>query len=125
MKINFQADGVIITAKQKALMEKKIYRLKKYLNHKDATIDIILKDDSSVEKGGIDQSVHLSTILGREKIFIEEVDDRLMRAFALAFRRFERRISEFHQKRVESFQGDGENRFEKLWNIIKRKKHKK
>ena len=31
MKINFQTDGVILTAKQKSQMEKKLNRLKKFI----------------------------------------------------------------------------------------------
>ena len=122
MKINFQADGVILTSKQKALMEKKIQKLKKYFNNKPVTIDIVLQDATSAEKGGVDQIVHLSVLLDKEKIFIEEIDDRLMRAFALALGRFERQLSRHHKKEIEREQGKGVNRFDKLLGIIRRNK---
>lgn len=125
MKVNVQTDGVIITAKQEAAIEKKIKKLKKYLPVEHAVIDVMMSDETGPEKGGVDQTVRINTVIGKEKIIIEESDDRLMRAFAYAFERFERQLSRSHQKRVESSQGNGENRMEKLLKIISRKDKKK
>ena len=121
MKVNVQTDGVIITAKQEAVIEKKIKKLKKYLPVEHAVIDVMMSDETGPEKGGVDQTVRINTVIGKEKIIIEESDDRLMRAFSYAFGRFERQLSRNHQKRVESSQGDGKNRMEKLLKIISRK----
>lgn len=102
MKINFRAKGVIVTAKQKALMERKIAGLKKYLKDVDPVmVDLTLLDESSPERGGVDQAVHLSVILPEERIFIEEVDDRIMRAFGFALKTLERRLSRRHKRNVD------------------------
>jgi ribosomal subunit interface protein len=102
VKINFHAKGVIVTAKQKALMEKKIANLRKYLKDiNPVTVDLSLIDESSPERGGIDQAVHITVILPEEKIFIEEVDDRIMRAFGFALKTLERRLSRRHKKNID------------------------
>jgi ribosomal subunit interface protein len=122
MEINFHSKDVILTSKQKAYIEKKIAKLKKYFNgQENVVIDVHLNDESSPERGGVDQKVTLSTVLGKEKIFLEEVSDRTMRAFAIAFKRFEREIRKLHEKTVESRKKVGESRLEKVWNKIKRK----
>jgi ribosomal subunit interface protein len=120
-KINLQTKGVIITAKQKSQMERKISKLKKYLNGEPVTIDAILTDETSPEKGGVDQSVRLNVTFGKEKIFIEEVDERLMRAFAYAYNRLERNLRRYHQRKTERNKETGGLRLEKVWGIIKRK----
>jgi len=122
IKVNFQAKEVILSAKQKSQMEKKLYRLKKYFNNETVTIDVLLKDETGVEKGGVDQVVHLNVNFGKEKIFIEEKDDRIARAFAYARERLERTLKRSHQKKIESEQKPGGLRLEKVWGIIKRKK---
>lgn len=121
MKVNFQTKGVILTAKQKSLIEKKINKLKKYFNNDAVDIDILLTDESSPEKGGFDQVVHLNVVMSKEKIFIEEKDDRLMRAFTFAYARLERNLRRSHQKRVERGKKVGGLRFEKVLGIIRRK----
>lgn len=121
MRTNVQTDGVIITAKQKAVIEKKISKLKKYLPQEPVLVEVTLSDETGPEKGGIDQTVRINTTIDKEKIIIEESDDRLMRAFAYALGRFERQLSRHHKRQVEASQGNGENRVDKLWRIIKRK----
>jgi len=122
VKINIHTDGVIITAKQKAMMEKKIAKMKRYLPDEPSAIDLLFKDDTSLEKGGVDQRVHLNVTFGKEQIFIEEVDDRLMRAFAYAIKRLERQLSRFHRKRIDQVRRGGGGRFDKLIKVIKRRK---
>ena len=122
VNVNFQARGVIITAKQKSQIEKKVAKLKKYLNADPVNIDILLTDETSPEKGGMDQTVKLSVTFGKEKIIIEETDDRLMRAFSYAFDRLERNLCRLHQRKVESQKEIGGLRFDKVLGIIKRKK---
>ena len=118
MKVNIHVDGVIITSKQKTFLEKKLYRLKRYISDERMVVDLVLKDESSAEKGGIDQKVEISAVLGKEKVFVSETDDRMMRAFAFAIKRFERQLSRFHEKRISKSQKVGGGRFEKLWGVI-------
>lgn len=122
MKIEVHADGVIITSKQKAGMEKKLKKMKKYIPDEPLTIDLTLRDETSSEKGGIDQKVEINATFGKEKIFVSETDDRLMRAYALALNRFERQLSRLHRRRISKTQHGGGGRFEKLWGVIKRRK---
>jgi len=125
MKVNIHVDGVIITSKQKTLMEKKLLKMKRYVADQPLVVDLLLKDESSAEKGGIDQKVDISATFGKEKVFVTETDDRMMRAFAFAIKRFERQLSRFHEKKVSMTQGGGGGRFEKLWGIIKKPKLRK
>jgi len=124
MKVNVQTDGIIITSKQEATIEKKIKRLKKYLSEEQAVIDVMISDETGPEKGGIDQTVQIKTTIGKEKIIIEESDDRIMRAFAYAFERFERQLSRYHQRKVESAIGGGKNRVRKFFPIFGRENRK-
>src|SRR3989344_4856903 len=101
MKIEFHIKDVVLTSKQKAMMEKKILKLKRYLKDESVKIDIYLRDDSSPEKGGVDQSVELSTVINGEKIFARDVDDRLLRGFVRAQKAFERQISQLHKQKIE------------------------
>ncbi len=101
MRIDFHIKEVVITAKQKALFERKLQKLKKYIDNDDTVIELYLKDESSAEKGGVDQSVEIKTVFLGQKVFVRELDDRLPRAFAYAFRSFERQIQRIHQKKVE------------------------
>ena len=125
MKVKIHVDGVIITSKQNKLMEKKLMKMKRYLPDETLNIDLFLKDESSAEKGGIDQKVEISATFGKEKIFISETDDRMMRAFAFAMKRFERQLTRFHDKRISKSQSSGGARFEKLWGIIRKTKIRK
>ena len=125
MKVKIHIDGVIITSKQNKLMEKKLMKMKRYLPDDTLNIDLFLKDESSAEKGGIDQKVEISATFGKEKIFISETDDRMMRAFAFAMKRFERQLVRIHDKRISKSQSSGGARFEKLWGIIRKTKIRK
>lgn len=122
MKLNTHVDGVIVTSKQKAMMEKKLGRMKRYLPDELLVLDLILKDESSPEKGGVDQKVQIVATFGKEKILIEETDDRLLRAFAHAIKKMERQLSDYNKKRVDKVRRGGGGRLEKLWGVIRRKK---
>lgn len=122
MKVNIHVDGVIITSKQKTLMERKLLKMKRYIADEPLAIDLVLKDESSAEKGGIDQKVEIIATFGKEKVFVTETDDRMMRAFAFAIKRFERQLSRFHEKKVSQNQNGGGGRLEKLWGVIKKSK---
>ena len=100
MKVEFHIKDIVITAKQKSLIEKKLFKHKRYIKDEPLIIDVYLADETSAEKGGVDQSVELSAIFGSEKFFVKEVDDRLLRAFAFAYKKFERILQEFHNKRI-------------------------
>ena len=101
MKVEFHIKEVIITAKQKAMFEKKLLKLKKYCKDEPVVIDVYLRDETSPEKGGVDQAVELSTIMYGEKVFAHEVDERLLRAFANAQHSFERQIAKLHKQKIE------------------------
>lgn len=122
MKVNIHVDGVIITSKQKTMMEKKLLKMKRYISDEPMVIDLVLKDESSAEKGGIDQKVEINATFGKEKVFVSETDSRMMRSFAFALKRFERQLSQFHEKRISQTQNGGGGRFEKLWGIIRKPK---
>ena len=119
MKISIHTDGVIITAKQKSLMEKKLARMKKFVTDQTFTVNVNLKDETSAEKGGVDQSVSISASFAKEKIFIEETDDRLMRAFVFALKRLERQLTRFHKRGIDKTKRGGGGRLEKIWKYVK------
>ena len=53
MKVNIKTKDVIITAKQKSMIEKKLMKMKKYLTQfEPVNIDVILLDQTGTEKGG-------------------------------------------------------------------------
>jgi len=122
MKVEFHIKDIVITSKQKAIIEKKLFKLKRYLKDEPLIIDVYLKDETSAEKGGVDQAVELSAIFNHEKIFIREVDDRLMRAFAFAYKAFERQVERFNKKNIEKNHKVDENRVEKVLKALKIRK---
>lgn len=122
MKVEFHIKDIIISNKQKDLIEQKIKKLKRYIKDEPLLIDVYLTDETSLEKGGVDQSVELSTVVSNEKIFIKEIDNRLMRAFAKAYKAFERNLSEFHRKRIDKTRKVDESSFNKVLRALKLKK---
>lgn len=114
MVINFHIKEVIIGNKQKDLMEKKLKGLKKFVIEEPTMVDVYLRDETSQEKGGVDQSVEISVVFGKEKIFVKEVDDKLMRAFAYTYKAVERQMIRMHKRVIEkSRQGIKDNW--KIW----------
>lgn len=122
MKVEFHIKDIIITASQKSLIEKKLMRLKRYLKNEPMTVDIYLRDETSPEKGGVDQAVELSATFGREKLFVREVDDRLMRAFAFAYKSFERQMQRFHKKEIDKSHEGSEKAVSKILKAMRIKK---
>ena len=126
MKINVQTKGVIITSRQKSTIEKKIAKMKRYFIHDEpAIVDVVLIDETGPEKGGEDQTVQISATFGKEKIFIEETDNRIMRAFAFSLDRLNRNLRRFHERRIDGHQEVGEARFEKVFGFLRRGKKKR
>lgn len=122
MKVEFHIKDIAITAKQKSIIEKKLFKLKRYLKEEPLIIDCYLRDETSPEKGGTDQAVELSAVFGREKLFVREVDDRLMRAFAFAYKSFERQMTRLHKKKVDQAQEGTEGYMEKALKALRIKK---
>lgn len=122
MKVEFHIKGVPVSKDQKALIKKKLFKLKRYLKNEPLIIDIYLRDESSNEKGGVDQAVEISAVFANEQLFIREVDSKLMRAFAYAYRRFEERMRTFHQKRLDQFKKPGGSRLDKVLSFLKIKR---
>lgn len=102
MKINFHTKGVIVTAKQKSHIEKKLQRLNRYVKGvRPVVCNISLVDESGIERNGIDQKVKINFLLPKENIFIEEVDDRILRAFSFAHKALERRLRRYSKKKTD------------------------
>jgi len=101
MKIEFHIKDVVITESQRSLVQSKLLKLKRYIKDEPLLIDVYMTDQSGgLNKGGVDQSVRLSANFQNEKIFVEEIDSKLMRAFAYSFRRLEHQMQQFHEKRI-------------------------
>ena len=122
MKIDFHIKNVVITAKQKAMFEKKILKLKKYCKTDPVVIDVYLLDESSSEKGGIDQTVEISAVVMGEKIFAKETDDRLLRSFAFAFKSFERQLQKIRRERIEKSHEGSDGYISKALKALRLKK---
>ena len=101
MKINFHTKGVIVSAKQKSQMERKLQKLSRYVRDvKPVVCDITLADESGPEKNGIDQCVRINFLIPKERIHVEEVDDRIVRAFGFAYSALERRLRRYSKKKT-------------------------
>lgn len=101
VKINFHTKGIIVTAKQKSQMERKLQKLSRYVKDVEPVVcDITLADESGPEKNGIDQCVRINFLIPKERIHVEEVDDRIVRAFGFAYSALERRLRRYSKKRT-------------------------
>jgi len=118
MRVNIQTKGVIITAKQKSAMEKKLLRLKRYTKEwSPVNCEVKLIDETGPEKGGIDQTVSLNVILPKETIFIKETDDRVMRAFGFVYQILERKLRRYNQKFTSDKRREA-SRFKAVINVV-------
>jgi len=122
MKVEFHIKDVVVSENEQSLIEKKLLKLKRYLKDEPFLIDVYITDQAGAEmKGGVDKSVRLSADFQNEQVFVEEIDSITMRAFAFAYRRFERKLQEFHRKRI----GKGKtipNRLKEAFNFFFRKR---
>lgn len=118
MKVNIQTKGVVITAKQKSVIEKKLLRLKRYVKEWSPVVcDVKLFDQTGENKGGVDQAIHIKINLPKETIFIEEVDDRMMRAFGFAYKILERRLRRYNQKHTANDRRKA-SKFKAMTNVV-------
>ena len=118
MKVNFNIKDVIISTKQKKMMERKLLTLRKFVkNWSPVSVDVTLTDESGPDKNGIDQAVHLNVILPKEKIYIEEIDDNMMRAFNYATKTLERRFRRYNKKNIDNNRREA-SRFKAITNVV-------
>lgn len=122
MKIEFHMKDIVITSKQKSLIEKKLLKLKKYDKNNPMIVDVYLRDETGLNKNSVDQAVELSTMYNNEKVFIREVDDSLMRAFAFALKSFERNLRRYHKKAIDRSHEGSESYLRKALKTLKIKK---
>jgi len=99
MKVLIKTKGVVLTSKQKSQIERQIMRLKRFLRDvSPVNVEVSFIDQSGPNKGGVDQAVNIKAVLPKETIFIEEIDDRAMRAYQYAYRTFERKLRRYCDK---------------------------
>lgn len=118
MKVAIQTKGVVITSKQKSQIEKKLRRLERYVKEwSPVNCDVKMMDQTGDNKGGVDQAIHIKISLPKETIFIEEVDDRMMRAFGFAYKILERRLKRYSQKYTNDQRRKG-SKFKSVVNVV-------
>lgn len=102
MQINFHIDGLIISKNEEAEMEEKIKNLEKYVKE-PAVADIYIKDESGrLRNTGSDKKIKISILMGKEKIFIEELDANHMEAFIKAYHRIKTNLEKHHSKKTKN-----------------------
>lgn len=125
MQINVVTKDVIITARQKSDIERKISRLKKYLKHESpVNVEVHLVDDSGPNKTGVTQSVKIDVASEHYNIHVEEKKNNIMKAFANALRSVDRQVRDQHKKEIESTR-TGANRLEKVYGFLGKFRRKK
>ena len=85
-------------------------------------INVYIQDETSASKGGIDKVVEISGTFAGEQIFVKEVDSKLMRAFAHAYKKFEQSLRRFHKKRVDQAHEGTTGHISKVMRIFRMKK---
>ncbi|MCX6810581.1 MAG: HPF/RaiA family ribosome-associated protein [Candidatus Berkelbacteria bacterium] len=125
MQIKVVTRDVIITARQKSDIEKKIGRLKKYLKHESpVAVEVHLIDDSGPNKNGVTQSVKIDVTSEHYNIHVEEKRNNIMKAFALALGAVDRQVRDQHKKEIDSTR-TGTNRLEKVYGFLGKFRRKK
>ena len=125
MQINVVTKDVIITARQKSDIEKKISRLNKYLKHENpVTVEVHLIDDSGPNKNGVTQTVKIDVASEHYNIHVEEKKSNIMKSFANALRSVDRQLRDQHKQEIEKTR-TRTNRFEKVFGIFDKFKRKK
>lgn len=124
MQINVTTRDVIITARQKSEIEKRVSRLNKYLKNEDpAVVTVALIDDSGPNKTGVTQTVKIDLICPSISVHVEEKKNNLMKAFVRAFSSVDRQVRDHHKKTVQKTQRGG--RFDKVFGILGKFRRKK
>ncbi len=102
MDISISTRGVIVTARQKSYIEKRILKFNKYLKHLSpvkAAVQLI--DDSGPNKTGVTQTVKIDLDAPGYELHIEEKKNNLMKAFANAVSAAERQVRDQHKQKIE------------------------
>lgn len=126
MQINVVTKDVIITARQKSFIEKKISRLKKYLKHESPVkVEVHLIDDSGPNKTGVTQTVKINVASEHYNLHVEEKkNNNIMKAFANALRSVDRQVRDQHKKEIDKTRQGG-GRFDKVFGFIGKFRRKK
>lgn len=125
MQINVVTKDVIITARQKSDIEKKIGRLKKYLKHESPVVaEVHLIDDSGPNKDGVTQTVKIDVRSEHYNIHVEEKKNNIMKAFANALRSVDRQVRDQHKMEIDATR-TRTNRLEKVYGFLDKFKRKK
>jgi len=102
MDVNISTRGVIVTARQKSYIEKKILKFNKYLKHLSpvkAAVQLI--DDSGPNKTSVTQTVKIDIDAPGYELHVEEKKNNLMKAFAHAVKAAERQVRDQHKQKTE------------------------
>lgn len=117
MQINVSTRDVIITARQKRYIEKKVNRLNKYLRHESpVTVNVVLIDDSGPNKSGVTQTVKIDVTSAHYQTHVEEKKNNVMKAFARAMSSAERQVRDKHKQKIQKSRRGG--RFDKVFGIL-------
>jgi len=102
MDISISTRGVIVTARQKSYIEKRILKFNKYLKHLSpvkAAVQLI--DDSGPNKTGVTQTVKIDLDAPGYELHVEEKKNNLMKDFANAVSAAERQVRDQHKQKIE------------------------
>jgi len=102
MDVSISTRGVIVTARQKSYIEKRILKFNKYLKHLSpvkAAVQLI--DDSGPNKTGVTQTVKIDLDAPGYELHVEEKKNNLMKAFANAVSAAERQVRDQHKQKIE------------------------
>jgi len=118
VQINVVTKDVIITARQKSDIEKKINRLNKYLKHESPVkVEVQLIDDSGPNKSGVTQTVKIDVASEHYNVHVEEKKNNIMKAFTNAVRSVDRQVRDKHKREIQKTR-TGTNRFDKVFGIF-------
>lgn len=123
MDISISTRGVIVTARQKSYIEKRILKFNKYLKHLSpvkAAVQLI--DDSGPNKTGVTQTVKIDLDAPGYELHVEEKKNNLMKAFANAVSAAERQVRDQHKQKIEKRRGVS---FDSVVNIFGKFRRKK
>ena len=124
MDISISTRGVIVTARQKSYIEKRILKFNKYLKHLSpvkAAVQLI--DDSGPNKTGVTQTVKIDLDAPGYELHVEEKKNNLMKAFAKAVNATERQVRDQHKQKIEKRRRGVS--FDKVVNIFGKFRRKK